>query len=72
MTRELSIEVEVIADMVVVNPFDFFVEDYATDFPFRYPAQLAGELTPLPANNAKGHFVDRWLGTDRQKPKDNQ
>ena len=32
-TRQLSIEVEVIANMVVVNPFDFFVEEYAEKFP---------------------------------------
>lgn len=28
-----EIDVEVIADMVVINPFDFFVEDYADKFP---------------------------------------
>src|ERR1700749_1234558 len=45
-TKELSIAVEVIADMVVINPFDFFVEEYAEKYPFQYKADLAGELAP--------------------------
>ena len=35
-----EIDVEVIADMVVINPFDFFVEDYAHEFPFKYEEGL--------------------------------
>ncbi|MFE3542302.1 transglutaminase family protein [Nocardia sp. NPDC059177] len=45
-TRELSITVGLIADLEVVNPFDFFVEDYAEYFPFTYPAALAADLEP--------------------------
>jgi uncharacterized protein (DUF2126 family)/transglutaminase-like putative cysteine protease len=69
MTRELRIEVEVIADMIVVNPFDFFVEDYATDFPFRYPAQLAGELVPYLQTKEKGPLIDQWLEQIDKSPR---
>ncbi len=45
-TTKLSIDVEVIADMTVINPFDFFVEDYAENFPFTYKEQVKKELSP--------------------------
>lgn len=43
---ELSIDVEVIAKMQVINPFDFFVEDYADKYPFKYEQTLEKELGP--------------------------
>ncbi len=61
MTKELSIEVEVIANMIVINPFDFFVEDYAENYPFAYKEHLAGELTPYLEINERGPLLDRWL-----------
>ncbi|AKU15189.1 DUF2126 domain-containing protein [Luteipulveratus mongoliensis] len=43
---ELDITVGVVADMTVINPFDFFVEEYAETFPFTYPEGLKAELDP--------------------------
>ena len=45
-TREFSVTVDLVADMAVVNPFDFFVEPFADTFPFAYPAEFAEELAP--------------------------
>jgi uncharacterized protein (DUF2126 family)/transglutaminase-like putative cysteine protease len=45
-TTELRIEVEVIAKLQVINPFDFFVEEYAEKFPFKYEGTLQKELSP--------------------------
>src|SRR5277367_5558702 len=45
-TRELAVEVDLIAEMTVVNPFDFFLEKYAEEFPFHYDPILLKELAP--------------------------
>ncbi|MFD6155778.1 DUF2126 domain-containing protein [Nocardia sp. NPDC060255] len=45
-TPELSITIGLIADLEVVNPFDFFIEDYAEHYPFEYSAELLADLEP--------------------------
>lgn len=60
-TKELSIEVEVVADMVVINPFDFFVEKYAENFPFEYEEGLQKELLPYLETSNEGQYFNWWL-----------
>ena len=39
--REFVVEVDIVAEMAVVNPFDFFLEPFAEEFPFSYePTEL--------------------------------
>jgi len=60
-TRHLSVEVEVIADMTVINPFDFFVEEYAETFPFKYEEQLLKELQPYLEVTEDGPLLTQWV-----------
>ena len=45
-TREFRVEVDLIAEMAVLNPFDFFLEPYAEAIPFQYEATERSELAP--------------------------
>ncbi len=59
--REFAVDVEVIADLTVINPFDFFVEEYAETWPFAYPDALKKELAPYLEADENGPGLDAWL-----------
>ena len=66
--RSMSFEVDVIAEIVTINPFDFFVEEYATHYPFTYAPQLRKELTPYLEITEDGSRLQQWLsGVDRSR-----
>ena len=44
-TREFRVEVDLVAEMAVVNPFDFFLEPDVETFPFNYDPALDHEMT---------------------------
>ena len=58
---ELKIEVDLVADMTVYNPFDFFVEDSAETWPFAYAPDLAEELIPYRQVEPAGPMMQALL-----------
>jgi uncharacterized protein (DUF2126 family)/transglutaminase-like putative cysteine protease len=62
-TTEFTVTVDLVADMAVVNPFDFFVEPFAESFPFDYPAEFAEELAPYLEKEAVGPRLAAFLAT---------
>ena len=62
-TDTLTFEVEVIADMTVINPFDFFVEKYAENYPFSYDEQLQKELKPYLEITESGPLLKEYAAS---------
>lgn len=60
-TESIDITVDLVADMTVINPFDFFVEDWAEHYPFPYPDQLATELAPFLHKPPAGPLFNAWV-----------
>lgn len=65
---KLDITVDLIADLTSINPFDFFVEEYAEQFPFTYADDLRADLEPYlrpvdedDAGSGPGPVVRDWV-----------
>ena len=66
--RQLAIDVEVIADLTVINPFDFFLEEYAERWPFEYPELLRKDLAPHLEAEPASPLLQRHLDGIRRDP----
>jgi len=60
-TTEFSIAVDLLADMSVINPFDFFVDPVATNYPFVYPSEFDEELAPYLSKEPVGPKLEEYL-----------
>src|SRR6266481_2483340 len=60
-TRELRIEVDLVAEMSVINPFDFFLTPYAEQFPFKYESGERRELVPYLVKAPATPLVESYL-----------
>jgi len=67
-TTEFKVEVDLVADMIVVNPFDFFLEPAAETFPFDYEPALKAELSPYLKAEAAGERLAAYLATIDRRP----
>ncbi len=69
-TTEFKVTVDLVVEMAVYNPFDFFLEPSAEAFPFAYEPALAQELAPYLVREPLTPRVEAYLaGIDRaQRP----
>jgi len=68
-STELSVDVDIVADMTVINPFDFFIEEYATHYPFEYEMRLNEELNPYLKISENGPLLQAWIKEMRYEHK---
>jgi uncharacterized protein (DUF2126 family)/transglutaminase-like putative cysteine protease len=67
-TRELRVEVDLVAEMSVINPFDFFLEPSAETFPFVYEPALRKDLAPFLEALSAGPLLREFLAGMDRKP----
>jgi len=68
-TQRMTVDVEVVAAMTAINPFDFFLEECAEQIPFTYPARLQRELAPYLETSENGPLLRRFLADVDRTPR---
>jgi uncharacterized protein (DUF2126 family)/transglutaminase-like putative cysteine protease len=74
-TRSLTITVGLIADLKVINPFDFFIEEWAENIGWEYPTALQEDLKPYlrpvdedGTGSGPGELVSEWVSNFQVRP----
>ena len=62
-TDEFSITVDVLAEMAVYNPFDFFIEEYAQTVPFQYADSLSKDIAAYIGAEPAGPLLKAYMDT---------
>ena len=60
---QLSITVDLVADLTAINPFDFFLEDDAETLPWVYEPALFTDLEPYLRTDPAGPLLSAWLAS---------
>ena len=68
-TRELRVEMNLVAEITTINPFDFFIEESAEIYPFSYETWLAKELKPFLDAEAPDSQLTEYLGAIDRTPR---
>ena len=66
---EFAVEVNLKAEMVAINPFDFFLEPSAARYPFEYDAGTARELCPYVEGEPAGAQLGALLSDIPREPR---
>ncbi|MFK7818270.1 MAG: DUF2126 domain-containing protein [Planctomycetaceae bacterium] len=67
--ERLSFSVSLVADMTVINPFGFFVEEAAEEIPFEYAPELKRDLAPWLIVDDNGKEFAKYFETINRKPR---
>ncbi len=67
--RAMSVVVDLTVEMSVINPFDFFIEEYAEAFPFTYEEHLDLDLKPFRVLRESGPLLRDYLRGIDQTPR---
>jgi uncharacterized protein (DUF2126 family) len=68
-TTELTVAVDLVAEMSVYNPFDFFLDPIAETYPFRYDDALARDLAPFRTPLPAPPLLAQWIVSIDRHPK---
>jgi uncharacterized protein (DUF2126 family)/transglutaminase-like putative cysteine protease len=68
-TPELRIEVDLVAEMSVLNPFDFFLTPYAEQYPFKYDTNERRELVPYLHKAPTTPLMENYLSSMAREPR---
>lgn len=59
--NHFSVTVDLSCDMTVINPFDFFIDEYAEKLPFQYEDSLKDELSPYFKVSDSSPQLEDWM-----------
>ncbi|WP_370158428.1 transglutaminase family protein [Salipiger bermudensis] len=65
---EFKIEVDLVADMTVYNPFDFFVDEEAQEWPFEYPEEFRNDLRIYARPDEVGPHLAAYMQSIPREP----
>jgi uncharacterized protein (DUF2126 family)/transglutaminase-like putative cysteine protease len=61
--ESLIVDVDLVAELAIVNPFDFFLDDYANTYPFAYDEATAKDLAPYLLIQPPGTLMCKYLAS---------
>jgi uncharacterized protein (DUF2126 family)/transglutaminase-like putative cysteine protease len=67
-TTAFKVTVDVVTEMAVFNPFDFFLEPSAEEVPFQYDDSLREALQPYLDKDAPSRLFLKYLASLQQRP----